>query len=175
VKQPNSALTTTSYRAACNASGLNDTACYAETAVIDPNSHQQTSFADALGQDFYDQDWTGTGPYTSYRVIRKQYDYLGNVVNTRYADGSHTATATYDMLNRLTAISDPDLGNWSYSYDANGNQTQTTDPRGVSGTVYRGYDGLNRVLWQSNHSDGSSPFASESYDSTTGGNHGSGI
>jgi RHS repeat-associated protein len=37
-----------------------------------------------------------------------------------------------------------------------------------------GYDGLNRLLWKANHSEGASPYASYSYDSTTGGNVGIG-
>jgi hypothetical protein len=42
--------------------------------------------------------------------------YVGEATSTIYADGSHTATATYDMLGRQTAFSDPDLGSCSSLY-----------------------------------------------------------
>jgi RHS repeat-associated protein len=174
-KQPNSATTTISYSAACNAGGLGDTACYSETTSVDANSHEQTNFADALGRDRYSQDWSGTSPSaTVYRTIKQEYDYLGNPNTTTYADGTHTVTATYNGLDELVQSTDPNLGRWTYGYDPNGNVTSTTDPRGSSGTLYAGYDGLNRLLWQSNQSAGSSPYASYSYDSTANGNAGIG-
>ncbi|MBA2680042.1 MAG: hypothetical protein H0U76_16800, partial [Ktedonobacteraceae bacterium] len=70
--------------------------------------------------------------------------------------------------------SDPDLGNWTYTYDPNGNQTQSVDPRGASGTVYTCYDGLNRPTAKSANVNCTTPFASYTYDSTVSGNQGIG-
>ncbi len=68
----------------------------------------------------------------------------------------------------------PDRGNESYSYDANGNVTQTVDARGASGTFYAGYDGLNRQMWRNTSDTSSGAYVTYSYDSTTGGNDGVG-
>jgi YD repeat-containing protein len=40
-------------------------------------------------------------------------------------------------------MSDPDMGNWSYVYDALGNLTSQTDARTCVTTL--GYDALNRL------------------------------
>ena len=37
---------------------------------------------------------------------------------------------TYDTLSRKIAMHDPDLGDWTYAYDANGNLIQQTDANG---------------------------------------------
>jgi RHS repeat-associated protein len=50
---------------------------------------------------------------------------------------------TYDSLCHKTAMSDPDMGNWTYEYDLNGNLINQTDARGVSTRL--SYDDLNRV------------------------------
>ena len=47
------------------------------------------------------------------------------------------------MLGRKTSMQDPDMGSWSYSYDANGNLISTTDAN--SKTMRYNYDQLNRL------------------------------
>ena len=51
-------------------------------------------------------------------------------------------TNTYDMLGRRTALDDPDAGDWTFGYDAAGNEIRTTDARGVQ--LHTTYDALNR-------------------------------
>jgi len=52
-------------------------------------------------------------------------------------------TLSYDLAGRKTAMSDPDMGTWSYEYDANGNLIYQTDARGQH-LCFR-YDPLNRL------------------------------
>ena len=82
---------------------------------MDPLYHKAVSYADALGRMRYGQRFTGNNPYTLYSTVSQQYDYLGDVTSTTYADGSHGATATYNMLKRLVTSNDPDLGAWTYA------------------------------------------------------------
>ncbi|HEX8170602.1 MAG TPA: discoidin domain-containing protein [Thermoanaerobaculia bacterium] len=70
------------------------------------------------------------------------YDAVGNVLTV--SDGfGHTIRTTPDGLGRTVAMSDPDLGNWSYEYDDNGNMTAQTDAKGQRVTFT--YDALNRI------------------------------
>src|SRR5581483_2241484 len=136
---------------------------------------------DANGKIAYNLAFTGSGqtPLASgvswYATTANQYDPTGTLRVITQPTGAQT-TYTYDRLGRKTGMADPDLGTWSYTYDANGNLTSSTDPRGSGGggVVYSAYDGLNRQLWRSTASDGSSPYASYTYDSTAGGNFGVG-
>ena len=50
---------------------------------------------------------------------------------------------TYDNAGRKLEMDDPDMGGWSYAYDALGNLTQQTDARGC--TTNLTYDLLNRL------------------------------
>jgi RHS repeat-associated protein len=50
---------------------------------------------------------------------------------------------TYDSLGRKVAMSDPDMGEWTYEYDLNGNLVSQTDARCISTLLT--YDDLNRV------------------------------
>ena len=59
------------------------------------------------------------------------------------ANTNNSIYFTYDSLGRKVAMSDPDMGNWSYEYDLNGNLINQTDARGVSTRL--SYDNLNRV------------------------------
>ncbi len=52
--------------------------------------------------------------------------------------------------------------------------TQTTDARGSSGTIYAGYDGLNRQVWRNTSNSPTDAYTTYSYDSTSGGNQGVG-
>ncbi len=173
---PISATTSLGYAASCNVAGLGDSACYEATTQIDANGHKQAAYEDALGRTSAQQDWTGTSSsgFTLYRTIKESFDYLFNLATKTYADGSHTATATYNALDELVSSTDPNQGNYSYTYDPNGNLTSSVDARGTAGSVFYNYDGLNRTIWESTNSDGSSPFASYSYDSTANGNVGIG-
>ncbi|THB77448.1 MAG: hypothetical protein D3926_15310, partial [Desulfobacteraceae bacterium] len=49
----------------------------------------------------------------------------------------------YDTLGRKIRMNDPDLGEWIYTYDKNGNLDTQTDSRGITLTFY--YDELNRL------------------------------
>ncbi|ETA69520.1 Rhs family protein, partial [Methanolobus tindarius DSM 2278] len=51
-------------------------------------------------------------------------------------------TFTYDSLGRKIAMNDPDMGNWTYEYDLNGNLINQTDARGISTLL--SYDALDR-------------------------------
>jgi len=50
---------------------------------------------------------------------------------------------TYDSLGRKVAMSDPDMGDWTYEYDLNDNLINQTDARGVS--IQLTYDVLDRL------------------------------
>ncbi|MFN8467714.1 MAG: RHS repeat-associated core domain-containing protein [Caldilineaceae bacterium] len=50
---------------------------------------------------------------------------------------------TYDLGGRKTAMSDPDLGSWSYAYNRRGQLTRQTDARGWTTCLY--YDSLGRL------------------------------
>ena len=76
-------------------------------------------------------------------------DNIGNRIKEEYADPANALTRTrsrvYDALNRLQR----DIGGVAgqvtqFAYDANGNQTGTTDP--LSRTTTQSYDALNRLL-----------------------------
>lgn len=76
-------------------------------------------------------------------------DNMGNRTKEEYADPANALTKTrsraYDALNRLQK----DIGGVAgqvtqFAYDANGNQTGTTDP--LSRTTTQTYDALNRLL-----------------------------
>ncbi len=172
---PLSKTTTTTYSIACNVvSG--DTACYEQGLVKDPLGHQRATLGDALGREIYDQRYTGNSQatYAVYATTRYKYDYLGNLIQITHPNGTTTTTFQYDMLSRLTGMTDPDRGTESYGYDPNGNRTQSTDARGTAGTVYSGYDGLNRQLWRNTTNSPTGAYVTYTYDSTANGNDGIG-
>ena len=52
--------------------------------------------------------------------------------------------------------------------------TETVDARGSAGTIYAGYDGLNRQLWHNSTNSPTGAWITYSYDSTDNGNNGMG-
>ncbi|MER3515443.1 MAG: hypothetical protein C4310_14470, partial [Chloroflexota bacterium] len=71
-----------------------------------------------------------------------QYDVLDNLVQVTDTVGNLT-TITYDLAGRKVAMTDPDMGTWTYEYDPNGNLTHQVDARGQH-LCFR-YDALNRL------------------------------
>ena len=166
--------TTTTISIVCGQMG--DSACFVFTAVVDPLGHQQSTYTDALGRAIYTRSYTGNSAstYAAYQDVINGYDFLGHLVSTLHPNGTSATTFTYDMAGSQTGMSDPDRGKESYSYDPNGNLIESVDARGSSGTVFAGYDGLNRPLWRSPVNDPNSAFVDYSYDSTANGNLGVG-
>jgi len=76
-------------------------------------------------------------------VTRYYYDPFGNPLQTIDATGNNVVVNNYDLRGRKTASSDPDLGAWSYSYNALGQLTQQIDAKGQQSTFT--YDLLGRL------------------------------
>ena len=87
--------------------------------------------------------WTSRAGNDGDRVSDLSYSYTspgtdacatappaGMVTSLRWTQTDHrtgaTTTYCYDMANRLTAATTPGGDSWTYSYDGNGNRTQTT-------------------------------------------------
>jgi YD repeat-containing protein len=174
VTDPNSFTTTTTNSVICGVSGTSDAGCYVQSMEFDPNGHESSTLTGGLGEANYAQTYTGTsGSYSLYATTSSGYDAAGDLLSTISPDGS-TFTASYNALGEVTSQSDPDSGTTTATYDANGNLTESVDARGSAGTVYTGYDGLNRPLWQNSTSSSSGAWVTYAYDSTASGNDGIG-
>jgi RHS repeat-associated protein len=168
---------TRSYSIICApADGGGDTACYEKTLSIDGNGHQAGALTDGLGRTAYERRYTGNSQstYQFYATARYTYDFAGNLVKIVQPDGTTTTTFGYDMAGRKTSMTDPDLGQQIYTYDDDGNPTESVDARVGAGTIFVGYDGLNRPIWRNTNNTPTGAYDTYSYDSTTGGNMGIG-
>jgi YD repeat-containing protein len=109
------------------------------------------------------------GPGVTYA-----YDPLDRLISADY--GSAVTTLTYDWAGRKLSQDDPDLGEWSYTYDAVGSLKTQADARGCVTTL--DYDALNRLTGKTYSGCPSSVAATGavtySYDSTADGNAGKG-
>ncbi|HLG63995.1 MAG TPA: RHS repeat-associated core domain-containing protein [Ktedonosporobacter sp.] len=149
--------TTCQFYAPDTASGQNScpnlSICYySSTLTVNANGQMSEVAQDGLGhtiqQQFYDAATT-TAHITSY--THTQYNAIGNPTSVQQVDlapqagqtvTSVTATATYDDLGRVTSSTDPDRGNHSYTYDADGRVL--TDISGTR-TLGMSYDQLGRA------------------------------
>ncbi|MDO8444571.1 MAG: RHS repeat-associated core domain-containing protein [Deltaproteobacteria bacterium] len=124
--------------------------CYDDwvTVTIDASSHKKRMTKDAYGRLIKVEEYTGTystcdtGAGVPYAATTYAYDVLGNLLSVTDARSNQT-TMTYDTLGRKTYMHDPDMGNWNYYYDANGNLTSQVDYMGQ--WIYFQYDALNRL------------------------------
>ncbi len=94
----------------------------------------------------------------NYFVTQYSYDALSNLLNvTQKGDPTVTSSSqyrvrsfTYDSLSRLLTATNPESGQISYSYDADGNMLQKASPApnqtgSATQTISYCYDQLNRV------------------------------
>jgi RHS repeat-associated protein len=126
------------------------------TNIKDANNHIIQHYTNNLGQLALVRELSGAGttgdPYVSYADTRYYYDPAGNLEEVIQSDPSSTdpttwlarTTMTYDGYGRKLTMNDPDMGNWSYAYDAAGNLTRQKDAKGQA--ICFSYDKLNRVL-----------------------------
>ncbi len=168
-----------------------DSNWYHWTAVEDANSHMVVSFNDMLGRTRYVQWYSSPDSTDSNITAQKQMQYnaLGELTSVTMTDltlqtgqtiTSVTATAAYDDLGRMTSSTDPDRGNHSYTYDADGRTL--TDVSGTR-TLGMSYDLLGRVGCLQDAtpttngtgacSSGSHPLMQYTYDTSTLGTAGS--
>jgi RHS repeat-associated protein len=168
--------TTKSYAVVCNAAGTGDAACYEQTLTIDPKGHQSGTLVDGLGRTAYEQRYTGNSGsnYAVYATARYSYDFVGDLVKIVQPDGVTQTAFGYDMAGRKTSMTDPDLGGQTYGYDQDGNLVQSVDARGSAGTIFVGYDGLDRPIWRNTSNSPTGAYDTYGYDSTAGGSAGIG-
>jgi RHS repeat-associated protein len=149
------------------------------TTVTDEAGKARKSCTDGLGrltQLF--EDPTSLNYETDYT-----YDTLNNLTRVDQKGSAptdstkwRTRTFQYDSLSRLTSSSNPESGNITYAYDANGNvasrvapQPNQTNPA-VTQTISYCYDTLNRITGKAYGAQTcplSSPAASYFYDQTS--------
>ncbi len=111
-----------------------------------------TQVSDATGtyQFAYDSMGRLTGTTTDYsfltsRTFTNGYQYDATSNRTRFTDPEGGQTDyVYDVLNRLTSLTNFSAQTFNFSYDALGRRTQLTRPNGVN-TDYN-YDNLSRLL-----------------------------
>lgn len=133
--------------------GLTLTGNYASapwwSASIDANSHAKRSYANALGQTRWVQEFTGTcttGNLSGCSVYATtQYSYtalsqLRIVTDTL----NNTTVITYNVLGQKTEMKDPDMGTWKYAYDVAGRMISQTDA--LNQTLLFAYDAVNRMV-----------------------------
>ncbi len=141
-----------------------------KTAVIDALNHLTMQESDDWGR--LDHVWQYMGVYPSgpptepnssawdttgsYATATYDYDVLDRLTGVTGPAGSteHT-TIAYDLAGRKKSMDDPDMGGWSYTYDAVGNLRTQTDARNCKTTF--SYDALNRLTGKSYSGDSEAP------------------
>ena len=130
------------------------------TAVIDPANHQTISETDPLGRLATVSQYTGTfagepGWNASvYAQSRYGYDSADRLVDAWDPVDNHT-DIEYDLAGRKTRMTDPDMGEWQYRWDAAGNLRKQLDARNML-TCFN-YDSLNRLTSKTFHPDTADP------------------
>ncbi|HXE91368.1 MAG TPA: RHS repeat-associated core domain-containing protein [Terriglobales bacterium] len=116
------------------------------------NASRLTEVSDPTGtyQFAYDNMGRLTGTTTDYsfltsRTFTNSYQYDAASNRTRFTDPEGGQTDyVYDVLNRLTSLTNFQAQTFTFGYDALGRRTQLTRPNGVN-TDYS-YDNLSRLL-----------------------------
>ncbi len=158
-----------------NPDGTNKTINFDHYTITtyDENSHRKSYVLDSFGRIKnvleYNNDPVLKWNFES-DVYNTSYDYdtTDNLIKITDSQGN-VFSFTYDSLGRRTALSDPDLGNWTYIYDLSGNLIQQFQNGGgnlITGDgYYREYDSLNQLIIIRNGSSASSPIIENySYD-----------
>tara|TARA_R110002110_G_scaffold43803_1_gene135614 strand:- start:9555 stop:18386 length:8832 start_codon:yes stop_codon:yes gene_type:complete len=102
-------------------------------------------------------------------AVRYGYDALGNrtSISTRLSgQAERTTSYTYDVLNRLATVVEPDGDTTTYSYDPVGNVASINYPNGVVSSFT--YDNLNQ-LTRIEHRQGATTLAAYDYTLDAGG------
>jgi len=132
VTAPDGTQTTSSY--SDGGESLEQGAPYTQRCVSDANAQTTCTLTDLLGR--VRRVSPPLGPQVVY-----SYDVEDQLVVATY--GGASTLLSYDLGGRKLGMDDPDLGSWSYAYDALGNLTRQADAGGQRVCLY--YDALNRL------------------------------
>ncbi len=128
------------------------------------NSKQQVKILekDALGQAIRSEDHLGS-------EVKFYYNADGQMISTLDVSGNTEITTEYDLLGRRTGISDPDKGDWSYTYNVLGKMITQTNANGQ--TTCMVYDELSRLVKRIDEYSGTQAQAKNSCSNDTGTNN----
>jgi RHS repeat-associated protein len=109
------------------------------TKITDPDNKQKTEKRDHLGRiiEVIEHADANNNQSTFY-----WYNAAGDMLEVENALGSSTII-NYDARGLKLDMDDPDMGEWHYTYDENGNLSTQTDAKQNQITFY--YDELNRI------------------------------
>lgn len=119
---------------------------YPVVTVIDANGHAVNQVSDARGQLIEVRNYTGTNPnFTLDSRTSYTYDWAGQLtdVNNDLTGANIHTSMSYDLLGRKIGMNDPDMGIWSYGYNASSQMTSQTDAKGVK--ICFNYDAYGRM------------------------------
>jgi YD repeat-containing protein len=109
------------------------------TTITDPDGCKKKEIKDYLGRLIQVVEYKGQSQYNTYY----SYNAAGDLTQVKNNTNKLTIMG-YDPLGRKISMTDPDMGSWTYSYDANSNLINQTDARGQG--ISFSYDELNRFL-----------------------------
>ncbi len=114
------------------------------TEITDPDGKKKTEKRDHLGRIIEVIEHAGDDVASPVlQTTGYEYNAAGDMTKVTNALGIDT-DIDYDLRGLKTSMDDPDMGEWFYAYDGNGNLWTQTDAKGDIITF--GYDGLNRIL-----------------------------
>ena len=129
----------------------------------DANNQVKATLTDVLGRMVRVMEFDSSTTYGQlYAETDYVYDDAGNLIHV-IDDAGNTSTMTYDIFGRKLTMDDPDMGDWSYEYDAQGNLISQTDGKNKRLCFY--YDRLNRMTLKGEMTSGTCP-TSEPNDGT---------
>jgi YD repeat-containing protein len=110
------------------------------TTFTDENGHPKKTTNDAFGRTVQVQEFNQGALYATTTYA---YDVMNRL--TQVTDNAgNTFVMAYDWLGRKTDLTDPDLGHWIYLWDQAGNLKYQKDALAQKTCLY--YDALNRLL-----------------------------
>ncbi len=113
------------------------------TTIIDENRHVTVKEVD--GNTVYKRSYKGNYPsHQLYATVSIKEAWNGTRITSINDDGNEITIETeLDKLGKKVRYNDPDMGEWRYIYDANGNLISQRDAK--ENTIEFEYDKLNRI------------------------------
>ncbi|MCA8977811.1 MAG: VCBS repeat-containing protein [Planctomycetes bacterium] len=108
---------------------------------------QRRAYLDAKGREAKVREAAGTTSSPLYQTTQYGYDLLGNLTTIDDANSKRVSTMTYDSMSNRVAMTDSDLGAWTYAFDLAGRMTSQRNARGETRTM--AYDAAGRITRRS--------------------------